>query len=64
MALEGVILRLVLILTLVCSNLELYYIFVLVRFGACEASLGLSCLVLIIRAYGRDHIKRLRRLKC
>lgn len=64
LALEGIILTLILILVLVSSNLELFYIFVLVRFGACEASLGLACLVSILRAYGNDHIRGLRGLKC
>ena len=64
LALEGVILTLVLILILVSSGLELFYIFVLVRFGACEARLGLACLVSIIRRYGNDHISGLRDLKC
>lgn len=64
LALEGVILRLVLMLVLISSSLELFYIFILVRFGACEASLGLACLVCIMRRYGNDHIKGLRGLKC
>ena len=64
LALEGVILTLVLMLVLICSNLELFYIFVLVRFGACEASLGLACLVSILRRYGNDHIVGLTALKC
>ena len=64
LALEGVILTLVLMLILTSSNLELFYIFVLVRFGACEARLGLACLVSIIRSYGNDHIKGLTGLKC
>lgn len=64
LALEGVILTLALILILRSSNLELFYIFILVRFGACEARLGLACLVSIMRAYGNDHISGLRALKC
>ena len=64
LALEGLILRLVLILILTSSDLELFYIFILVSFGACEARLGLACLVSIMRAYGNDHIRGLRGLKC
>jgi NADH:ubiquinone oxidoreductase subunit K len=63
LALEGVILTLSLILVLQRSEVELFFIFVLVRIGACEARLGLACLVSIIRSYGNDHIKILRRAK-
>uniref|UniRef100_UPI0030FEB576 NADH dehydrogenase subunit 4L n=1 Tax=Phyllodoce medipapillata TaxID=868040 RepID=UPI0030FEB576 len=64
LALEGIILTLVLMLVLTSSDLELFYIFILVSFGACEASLGLACLVSMMRAYGNDHIKGLSGLKC
>lgn len=63
LALEGVILTLSLILVLQRSEVELFFIFVLVSMGACEARLGLACLVSIIRSYGNDHIKILRRAK-
>lgn len=59
LALEGLVLTLSLILVLQRSESELFFIFVVVRFGACEARLGLACLVSIMRSYGNDHIKAL-----
>lgn len=64
LALEGVILTLALILVLQRSEVELFFMFVLVRMGACEARLGLACLVSMMRSYGNDHIKILRSTKC
>jgi len=57
LALEGVILTLSLLLVLQVSECEVFFILVVVSFGACEARLGLACLVQIIRSYGNDRIK-------
>ena len=63
-ALEGVILTLSLIFIILRSEMELFILFVLFTFGACEASLGLACLVYIIRSFGRDEFLILNRIKC
>jgi len=63
-ALEGVILTLSLILIIQRSEIELFILFVLFTFGACEARLGLACLVYIIRSFGRDDFSILNRIKC
>ena len=63
-ALEGVILTLGLIFIIQSSSIELFILFILFTFGACEARLGLACLVLIIRSFGNDNFYMLRRLKC
>ena len=64
LALEGVILTLGLIFIVQRSEIELYILFVLLTFAACEASLGLACLVLIMRSFGRDNFTSLRGIKC
>lgn len=63
-ALEGVILTIGLIYIIQRSELELFVLFILFTFGACEASLGLACLVIIIRSFGDDNFKVLRGIKC
>jgi len=64
MALEGVILTLGLIFIIQRSNIELFVLFVLFTFGACEARLGLACLVLIIRTFGSESFLILNNIKC
>nr|YP_011035818.1 NADH dehydrogenase subunit 4L [Plaxiphora tricolor]WRI60248.1 NADH dehydrogenase subunit 4L [Plaxiphora tricolor] len=39
-------------------------VFILLVFGACEASIGLSMLVILIRAYGNDYVSSLVINKC
>lgn len=63
-ALEGVILTLGLMLFFNCSISELFILFVLFTFGACEARLGLSCLVIIIRSFGADNFCNISLIKC
>ena len=63
-ALEGVILTLGLIFIIQSSSIELFVLSVLFTFGACEARLGLACLVLIIRTFGRENFSILNRIKC
>jgi len=64
LALEGVILTLGLIFIFQSSEAELFILFVLLTFAACEARLGLACLVCIMRSFGNDHFSVLRRIKC
>lgn len=66
-SLEGIILTLVAIipLTLSLSNMPIATIrIILLTFGACEARLGLSLIVIISRYYGRDIFKSLSINKC
>ncbi len=62
LALEGVILTLSFIVRLFYR--ELFFILILLTFGACEASLGLACLVSITRRYGNDLFNSLISAKC
>jgi NADH:ubiquinone oxidoreductase subunit K len=67
LSLEGVILSLVLLIPV---SLSIIFIpiqalcLILLRFGACEARLGLALLVSIARFYGSDHVKSLSINKC
>lgn len=66
-SLEGIILTLVAIvpLSLTLSNIPIATIsIVILTFGACEARLGLSLIVIISRYYGRDLFKSLSTNKC
>nr|AVW86083.1 NADH dehydrogenase subunit 4L [Branchipolynoe sp. YZ-2018] len=59
LALEAMILNLmILIMTLsnMTSNMNLFLSMILLTFGTCEAALGLACLVKMSRAFGNDHI--------
>lgn len=62
--LEGIVLIIMFIFLLQSSDLEIFIIFLILSFGACEASLGLACLVIIVRSYGNDIFKSLRNYKC
>lgn len=64
LALEGVILTLRLMFIIQRAEAELFILFVLLTFAACEARLGLACLVRIMRAYGNDHFSALGGIKC
>src|SRR6266516_1391044 len=66
-SLEGIMLTLVAIipLSLTISNMPISTLsIILLTFGACEASLGLSLIVIISRYYGRDILKSLTINKC
>ena len=66
-SLEGIILTLVAIIpfSLTISNIPVATISIIIlTFGACEASLGLSLIVIISRYYGRDLFKSLSTNKC
>ena len=66
-SLEGMILTLVAIIPL---SLTILYIqlttisIIILTFGACEASLGLSLIVIISRHYGSDMLKSISVNKC
>nr|ALQ78823.1 NADH dehydrogenase subunit 4L [Hemipodia simplex] len=64
LALESVMLTLTLTIVLFASMNELFMSFVLLTLAACEASLGLACLVIITRTYGNDYFKSLSMNKC
>ena len=63
LALEGIILTLTLIIIMGSIN-ELYFAIIILTFGACEARLGLSCLVAISRAFGNDNFKSISSISC
>nr|AVW86172.1 NADH dehydrogenase subunit 4L [Laetmonice producta] len=46
------------------NNNEPFLILILLTFAACEASLGLACLVLMTRSFGNDMINSLSINKC
>lgn len=64
-ALEGIIL--VLVLGIIFNRgvgSEIYIIFRLLSFAACEARLGLACLVAIVRFLGSDSFYLFNIIKC
>nr|YP_010502219.1 NADH dehydrogenase subunit 4L [Leocrates chinensis]UXC96464.1 NADH dehydrogenase subunit 4L [Leocrates chinensis] len=63
LALEGMILMLLAFIISV-SSMELFLSLVILTMGACEASLGLACLVLMTRSFGNDMIASLTSSKC
>nr|ACB28512.1 NADH dehydrogenase subunit 4L [Nephtys sp. 'San Juan Island' YV-2008] len=66
LALEAMILTLTLMLTafiMLDSPSELILALVVLTFGACEASLGLACLVSLSRALGNDLCKNMTMTK-
>merc|ERR1712156_906624 len=54
LGLEGILLSLMFIYLVIRSSVDLFILFCILRFAACEASLGLACLVVIVRSYGSD----------
>jgi NADH-ubiquinone oxidoreductase chain 4L len=67
LTLEGVILRLVLIVPLILTmNSQLLGVIriVILSLGACEASLGLALLVMLARSFGSDKVRNLSINKC
>nr|AVW86121.1 NADH dehydrogenase subunit 4L [Melaenis sp. YZ-2018] len=59
LALEAMILNLMilaLLSTTLPSDKSLFLVMILLTFGACEAALGLACLVKMTRTFGNDHI--------
>uniref|UniRef100_UPI0030DF1C81 NADH dehydrogenase subunit 4L n=1 Tax=Synelmis amoureuxi TaxID=3053537 RepID=UPI0030DF1C81 len=67
LALEAMILSLALMTTLTVmahSPTKIFLCLILLTLGACEAALGLACLVSMMRSYGSDQIKTLSLNKC
>lgn len=67
LSLEGLTLRLVLFVPISLSSINAPNAAIrvlILTFGACEASLGLSLLVLISRSFGTDMLKSLTINKC
>nr|QHT64997.1 NADH dehydrogenase subunit 4L [Microphthalmus listensis] len=64
LALEGVILSLILLVMVFSGSLLMFLVVILLTWGACEASLGLGCLVSMIRSMGSDHMNMLSINKC
>nr|YP_009192208.1 NADH dehydrogenase subunit 4L [Eurythoe complanata]ALO81720.1 NADH dehydrogenase subunit 4L [Eurythoe complanata] len=65
LSLEAIILSLTFLASAAFFNsLETFLAIVILSFGACEASLGLALLVLMLRATGSDMISTLSINKC
>uniref|UniRef100_UPI0030E06137 NADH dehydrogenase subunit 4L n=1 Tax=Glyphohesione klatti TaxID=3053539 RepID=UPI0030E06137 len=67
LSLEAMILSLMMLFGLSLYSLSLSQLFLpllVLSFGACESSLGLACLVAMIRTYGNDRITSLSLSKC
>uniref|UniRef100_UPI0030E235A6 NADH dehydrogenase subunit 4L n=1 Tax=Pilargis verrucosa TaxID=1818081 RepID=UPI0030E235A6 len=67
LSLEAMMLTLVLLTTTTLSLFtptSMFLCLILLSFSACEASLGLACLVAMMRSYGTDQIKALTLNKC
>nr|QVX31179.1 NADH dehydrogenase subunit 4L [Gesiella jameensis] len=57
--LEMMILNLIILSTLsfmMNSNMDLFMILIMLTFGACEAGIGLACMVKMSRMFGNDNI--------
>nr|ALQ78836.1 NADH dehydrogenase subunit 4L [Glycera tesselata] len=64
LALESVMLTITITFIILQSSNELFISFVLLTMAACEASLGLACLVIITRSFGNDLFKSVSMNKC
>uniref|UniRef100_A0A8C0WDA7 NADH-ubiquinone oxidoreductase chain 4L n=1 Tax=Castor canadensis TaxID=51338 RepID=A0A8C0WDA7_CASCN len=68
LCLEGIILSIFIITTLIALNynITLSFIFpiIILVFAACEAAVGLALLVTISNAYGTDYVQNLNLLQC
>lgn len=51
------------LLTYGLNNSEYYIVIVIIVFGVCEARLGLSLLVRLIRSHGNDYVRSLKLYK-
>lgn len=52
------------VVSLAVVGAEAFFSMFFLTLAACEGSLGLSLVVLIIRSYGRDNLNRLTILQC
>nr|ABI54996.1 NADH dehydrogenase subunit 4L [Avahi cleesei] len=68
LCLEGMMLSLFILSTLIILNMHLTVSFtmpiLLLVFAACEAAIGLALLVMVSNTYGLDYIKNLNLLQC
>nr|YP_010410072.1 NADH dehydrogenase subunit 4L [Cheracebus regulus]URH15945.1 NADH dehydrogenase subunit 4L [Cheracebus regulus]URH16114.1 NADH dehydrogenase subunit 4L [Cheracebus regulus] len=68
LCLEGMMLSLFILTTLMTLNMHLTLMFmmpiILLVFAACEAAVGLALLVLISNLYGLDYVQNLNLLQC
>nr|YP_009107129.1 NADH dehydrogenase subunit 4L [Tylorrhynchus heterochaetus] len=64
LALEGMILMLIMLVVSTSGQEWPMFILIILCFGACEASLGLACMVIMARSYGNDHLSLLSINKC
>nr|QHT64995.1 NADH dehydrogenase subunit 4L [Bhawania goodei] len=64
LAFEGMILSLVTSYIYMAPITDTFIIMILLTMGACEASLGLACMVNMSRSYGNDHLSSLTLSKC
>ena len=64
LAFEGIILGLMALYIFISPASDLFISIILLTMGACEASLGLACLVNITRSYGNDHLSAISLSKC
>nr|ABI54900.1 NADH dehydrogenase subunit 4L [Avahi laniger]ABI54904.1 NADH dehydrogenase subunit 4L [Avahi laniger]ABI54908.1 NADH dehydrogenase subunit 4L [Avahi laniger]ABI54912.1 NADH dehydrogenase subunit 4L [Avahi laniger]ABI54916.1 NADH dehydrogenase subunit 4L [Avahi laniger] len=68
LCLEGMMLSLFTLSTLIILNMHLTMSFMmpilLMVFAACEAAIGLALLVMVSNTYGLDYIKNLSLLQC
>lgn len=68
LCLEGMILSLFILITLIALNTHytLSFIFpiILLVFAACEAAIGLALLVIVSNTYGIDYVQNLNLLQC
>nr|QPT74094.1 NADH dehydrogenase subunit 4L [Pharnaciini sp. NS-2020] len=66
LSLEYIVLSLFLFIFiyLLISSFDLYFMMMIVTFWVCEAALGLSLLVSLIRGYGNDFYSSFNLLQC
>ena len=64
LAFEGIILGLIALYIFTSPPSDIFISIILLTMGACEASLGLACLVNITRSYGNDHLNSICLSKC
>nr|AUJ21411.1 NADH dehydrogenase subunit 4L [Chaetopleura apiculata] len=66
LSLEMILLSIFLVILSLLSGVssEGLMIFILLTFAACEASLGLALLVILIRSHGNDYVFSLSTHKC
>nr|YP_009250800.1 NADH dehydrogenase subunit 4L [Namalycastis abiuma]AMY15511.1 NADH dehydrogenase subunit 4L [Namalycastis abiuma] len=64
LAMEAMILTLVLLMLSSHDAQWTFMIMIMLTFGACEAGLGLACMVSMARSYGNDHLTSLSINKC